>query len=166
MLPAVFSPRPLTRSYAYFINSNAITRIKLSDNSISTITGLPALTYYKADIINNTLYLEVLFPGSAILQANLANISNGQLSSYSSVPNTSSPGSFVIDPSQLVRSYTGRIQHQQSSVRCQCINNDSVQFNIDQNEPHDRANGRQPGLIRPVVDRSRQPVRPFIRGRS
>ncbi len=93
-------------TYAYFFPSNTgkITRIKLSDNSTSTITGLPSLAYGRTELINNTLYLQAV--GASIVEANLANVNNGVLTSYTSIPTPSALGTFVVDASQPY-AYTG-----------------------------------------------------------
>jgi hypothetical protein len=111
----VFSPggplfsAAIDSTYAYFLpaNTGTITRMKLSDNSFSTISGVPSAAFTKAEFLNNTLYLQAL--GSAIVEANLGNVTNGVLNSYTSIPIASAAGTFVVDPTQPY-AYTGTTQ--------------------------------------------------------
>ena len=102
-------------NYAYFLSGTNITRIDLhladnSPNKITTITGLPNLVYYKADIVNSggsdMLYVQAL--GAGVVEINVAagNVknTNGVLTLNSGptvLPfSTSSPGTFAADATQ------------------------------------------------------------------
>jgi hypothetical protein len=102
-------------SYAYFLSGTNITRIDLhladnSPNKITTITGLPNLVYYKADIVNSggsdMLYVQAL--GAGVVEINVAagNVknTNGVLT-LNNGPTVlpfgpSSPGAFAADATQ------------------------------------------------------------------
>ena len=102
-------------SYAYFLSGTNIARIDLhladnNPNKITTITGLPNLLYYKADIVNSggsdMLYVQAL--GAGVVEINVAagNVknTNGVLTLNSGptvLPfSPSSPGAFVADATQ------------------------------------------------------------------
>ncbi len=102
-------------NYAYFLSGTNITRIDLhladnNPNKITTITGLPNLLYYKADIVNSggsdMLYVQALGAGVVEINVAAANVknTNGVLTLNSGptvLPfSPSSPGAFAADATQ------------------------------------------------------------------
>ena len=102
-------------NYAYFLSGTNITRIDLhladnNPNKITTITGLPNLVYYKAEIVNSggndMLYVQALGAGVVEINVAAANVknTNGVLTLNSGptvLPfSSSSPGTFAADATQ------------------------------------------------------------------